>query len=128
MFNLTKPTEEEIIQNSLPNTLYQHRLSQGNFFYIVHEDIQIDSTEYIIQLAAKTQIKVFHSHRSKEIRKLEITKITNGIEKDKVSLNISCLNQLKAFLNFINEIDADNYPEEKSRHPFLLAFQIIQSD
>ena len=56
MFNLTKPTEEEIIQNSLPNTLYQHRLSQGNFFYIVHEDIQIDSTEYIIQLAAKTQI------------------------------------------------------------------------
>lgn len=122
MFNLTKPTEEEIIQNSLPNTLYQHRLSQGNFFYIVHEDIQIDSTEYIIQLAAKTQIKVFHSHRSNEIRKLEITKITNGIEKDKVSLNISCLNQLKAFLNFINEIDADNYPEEKSRHPFLLGF------
>ena len=70
MFNLTKPTEEEIIQNSLPNTLYQHRLNQGNFFYVIHEDTQIDSTEYLIQLAAKTQIKVFHSYRSKEIRKI----------------------------------------------------------
>lgn len=122
MFNLTKPTEEEIIQNSLPNTLYQHRLNQGNFFYVIHEDTQIDSTEYLIQLAAKTQIKVFHSYRSKEIRKIEITKITNGTEKEKISLNISCLNQLKAFLKFINEIDADDYPEEKSRRPFLLGF------
>ena len=122
MFALTKPSEEEIISNSVPNTLYQHRLSQGSFFYIVHEDVQTDSTEYIIQLAPKTQIKVFYSHRSNEIRKLEITKITNGIKKDKVSLKISCLEQLKAFLNLINEIDVNDYPEEKSKHPFVASF------
>lgn len=122
MLVLTKPSEEEIISKSLPNTLYQHRLNQGNFFRIVHEDIQVDSTEHIIQLAAKTEIKVFHSHKSNEIRKLVITKIVNGNEKDKVSLSISCLEQLKAFLNLINEIDVNDYPEKKSKHPFSLGF------
>jgi hypothetical protein len=121
MLPITK-SSEEIISKSLPNTLYQHRLNQGNFFRIVHEDIQADSTEHIIQLAAKTEIKVFHSHKSTEVRKLEITKIVNGKEKDKVSLSISCLDQFRAFLNFINEIDVNNYPEKKSKHPFLLGF------
>lgn len=108
MLPITK-SSEEIISKSLPNTLYQHRLNQGNFFHIVHED----STEHIIQLAAKTEIKVFHSHKSTEVRKLEITKIVNGNEKDKVSLSISCLDQFRAFPNFINEIDVNNYPEKK---------------
>ena len=122
MLSISKPTEEEVILNSLPNKLYQHKLSHGSFFYIVHEDLQESSTDYTIQLAPKTQIRVFYSHNSGEARRLDITKITNGTVKDKISLSISCLDQLKAFLKLMCEIDIAHYPENKSRHPFNIVF------
>jgi len=110
-FNLKK-SEEDIIRNSKLNTIYQHEYDQGKFFSIVSEDYTDNNAEYVIRLASRTQIKVVCSSRSGEPRKIEITKLVNSKDTQKVAINNICLDQLKAFLSFLIDIDIVNYDKK----------------
>lgn len=104
-----KPTEEEVIRNSIPNRLYQHDFGKGRYFSVVHQD----SNGFEIQLASRTMMKVLYIKEKDDIVSFEITKLINGLEKQKVSLNNFNFAQLKAFLSFISEIDLKGITEKR---------------
>lgn len=76
------------------------------------EDYTDNNAEYVIRLASRTQIKVVCSSRSGEPRKIEITKLVNSKDTQKVAINNICLDQLKAFLSFLIDIDIVNYDKK----------------
>lgn len=111
--NLLTP-EEEVIENSKLDTVYQHNLNNGKFFSVVSESYSNDSSEYTIKLSTKTQIKIFVSTRSGQPRSIEFIKLINSKEKQKLRIDDICLDQLKIFLSFLIDIDAANYDKQKT--------------
>ena len=108
------PSEDEVIQNSKLDTVYQHNLGNGKFFSIVSEEHSNNNSEYIIKLSTRTQIKVFFSNSSGEPRSIEFIKLIDSKEKQKLRLDKVCLDQLKVFLSFLIDIDTVNYDKQKT--------------
>ncbi len=111
--NILTP-EEEIIQNSKLDTVYQHDLNHGKFFSVVSESHSNDNSEYTVKLSTKTQIKIFISTRSGEPRSIEFIKLINGTKKQKLRIDDICLDQLKIFLSFMIDIDTANYDKPQT--------------
>src|SRR5690606_40452410 len=103
----SKPTEYDVIQNSIPNRLYWHEFEKGRFFQVVHED----ENGFEIKLATRTMLKATYIKDNDDIEGIEITKLIDGKEKQKVSLSRFNFAQLKAFLSFISEIDLKGITE-----------------
>lgn len=103
-----KPSEEEIVNTSIPNRLYWHEFENNRFFQVVHQD----ETGFEIKLAPRTMFKVKYLIDKDDIEGFELIKVSN-IAKQKVSLSKFNFAQLKAFLSFISEIDLKGITEKR---------------
>lgn len=106
---LTKPTDEEIIQNSRLEQLYNHEFEQGRFFQVVFEDTH----EVHFKLAPRTMMKVVYIADKDDIEGLEIVKLIDGAEKQKVKFSAFNFQQLRTFLQFISSIDLKGVSERR---------------
>ncbi|WP_218688874.1 Shedu immune nuclease family protein [Psychrobacter sp. BF1] len=114
MFDITKPSDEEIIFNSKLDTIYQHQFEGGKCFSIISEEILQDKQIYLIKIASRTQIKIIFSNGSNEARTFEIVKFVRGQEKESVRLSNICTSQLKTFLAFLIDIDIGNFHQKQT--------------
>jgi hypothetical protein len=103
-----KPTQEEIVNTSIPNRLYWHEFENNRFFQVVHQD----ETGFEIKLAPRTMFKVKYLIDKEDIEGFELIKVSN-IATQKVSLSKFNFAQLKAFLSFISEIDLKGITEKR---------------
>ena len=103
-----KPSEEEIVNTSIPNRLYWHEFENNRFFQVVHQD----ETGFEIKLAPRTMFKVKYLIDKDDIEGFELMKVSN-IATQKVSLSKFNFAQLKAFLSFISEIDLKGITEKR---------------
>ncbi|MDX2282163.1 MAG: Shedu immune nuclease family protein [Saprospiraceae bacterium] len=105
----TKPTDEAIIQNSRLEQLYNHEFEQGRFFQVVFEDTH----EVHFKLAPRTMMKVVYLADKDDIEGLEIVKLIDGAEKQKVKFSAFNFQQLRTFLQFISSIDLKGVSERR---------------
>lgn len=103
-----KPTQEEIVNTSIPNRLYWHEFENNRFFQVVHQD----ESGFEIKLAPRTMFKVKYLIDKDDIEGFELIKVSN-IATQKVSLSKFNFAQLKAFLSFISEIDLKGVNEKR---------------
>jgi hypothetical protein len=118
--NNPKPTQEDIINSSIPNRLYWHEFENNRFFQVIHQD----ETGFEIKLAPKTMFKVIYLMDKDDIEGFELIKVSN-VATQKVTLNKFNFAQLKAFLSFINEIDLKGVTEKRLK---ILDDQELDSD
>lgn len=104
-----KPTEVEVIQNSLLEFLYSHEFGEGRFFQVVFED----DDEVRIQIASRTMMKVIYIKDRDDIEGIEIVKLIRGEETQRLRFSKFNLQQLKAFLRFIDELDLKGIAERR---------------
>lgn len=119
-FTNHKPTQEEIINTSIPNRLYWHEFENNRFFQVVHQD----KMGFDIKLAPKTMLKVKYLIDKGDIEGFKVIKVSN-IATQKVSLSKFNFAQLKAFLTFISEIDLKGITEKRLK---ILDDQELDSD
>jgi hypothetical protein len=106
-----KPSEEEIIRGSKPNYLYSHDFGKGRFFQVIHQD----EFGFEIQFAPRTMFKVIYLKEKDDIEGIEIIKLVNEKEKQKVTLSKFNFAQLKAFLQFLSDIDLKGISQRRLR-------------
>ncbi len=104
-----EPSVEEIIKASIPNRLYSHEFEAGRFFQVVHED----ENSATIRFAPRTMLKVVYLKEQDDIEGIEIIKLVNDTEKERVKLSKFNFAQLREFLRFINEIDLKGITEKR---------------
>lgn len=107
--NTTTPSEEDIIRNHKPNLLYSHEFESGRFFQVVHQD----DNGFNIKLAPRTMLKAVYIKEQDDIEGIEIIKLINQNETQRIKLSKFNFAQLKAFLSFINEIDLKGITEKR---------------
>lgn len=110
MFSSSKPSIEEIINNMKLNQLYKHEFENGKrFFYLVNEDQTEDPTTLVFRISHRIYFSVTFLQKEKDIEGIRIVKLErkNGSEEVKQEITLSKFNfqQLRSFLQFINEID-----------------------
>ena len=98
--NLSKA---EILDGHKLEHLYNNEFENGRFFRIVFQDE--NKTE--IKIASKTSMQVVYKPDRNDIEGLEIVKIIDGEEKQKLSFTKFNFQQLKSFLSFISEINLE---------------------
>lgn len=106
---LQRPTVEEVIQNSRLEQLYNHEFDQGRFFQVVFED----SNEVHFRLAPRTLMKVVYLADKDDIEGLEIVKLIDGAETQKLKFSTFNFQQLRMFLQFISSIDLKGVSERR---------------
>jgi hypothetical protein len=79
-FDDYKPSEDEIIMSSKTNYLYSHDFGKGRFFQVIQQDEFV----FDIQFAPRTMFKVVYLKEKDDIEGIEIIKLVNGQEKQKV--------------------------------------------
>lgn len=105
------PDEDEIINRSKLGYLYNHEFGEGRFFQVVFED----ESEIGIKVATRTMLKIVYIKNKNDIEGLEIVKLVDGTEKQKVKFNKFNLQQLSSFLKFISEIDLKGITDRRIR-------------
>lgn len=96
-----KISEEDVINNSKLEHLYNHDFGKGRFFQVVFEG----EKEVSFKLASKTLMKIIYIPNKDDIEGIEIVKIVSGEEKQKLAFNKFNFQQLKIFLQFIDSLD-----------------------
>src|SRR5689334_7622925 len=91
-------SEEEIIGNYRPNTLYSHAFPGGRFFEVVHDD----KDGFVVKLAARTMLKVVYVAGKEDIEGFHIIKVVPGKPTQRVVLTKFNFQQVAAFLDFIS--------------------------
>lgn len=109
MTGKSKPTEEEVIMNSIPNHLYNHDFGNGRFFQVVQED----ESSSMFKIADRTMFKVVYKPSIDDIEGIDIIKLVSGVEKQRVHFSKFNIAQLKSFLSFINQIDLKGISERR---------------
>lgn len=111
-----KPTEEDVINNSVPNHLYSHDFTKGKYFSVVHEDKEGAS----LQVSAKIQLKIVYIYDKDEISGFEITKLRQFTKdgkyqetKEKINLSSANLGEIISFAKFISEVDIRGISERR---------------
>lgn len=97
----TKITEDDVINNSKLEHLYNNDFGKGRFFQVVFSN----KDETNIKLASKTLMKIIYFKEDDNIEGIEIIKVVEDIEKQKIKFSKFDLQQLKCFLEFINSLD-----------------------
>ncbi|MEW4477464.1 Shedu anti-phage system protein SduA domain-containing protein [Vibrio cholerae] len=106
-----RPTEDDVIRNSKLETLYNHTFEKGRFFQVIFSD----ENECHIQLAPRTMMKVVYLKEKDDIEGIKICKLVSGLEKQVIELSKFNMQQLKTFLNFIQELDLKGIAERRIR-------------
>ena len=106
-----KLTEEDVILNSKLETLYNHTFDKGRFFQVIFSD----ENEFHIKLAPRTMMKVVYIKDNDDIEGIKICKLVSGKEKQVIELSKFNMQQLKTFLNFIQELDLKGVVERRIR-------------
>ncbi len=101
IFAHKQPDEDEVIKGSKLGYLYNHEFEDGRFFQVVFED----ESEIVIKVATRTMLKIVYIKNKDDIEGLEIVKLVDGTEKQRVKLNKFNLQQLRSFLKFISDLD-----------------------
>lgn len=116
MKKVAKPTEEQIIKNSIPNHLYTNEFEKGKYFSVVHSDREGAT----LQISAKIQLKVVYIKDKDEISGFEITKLRQYKKddkyletKEKINLSSANLGEIIAFAKFISEVDLKGISERR---------------
>jgi hypothetical protein len=104
--------ENDIINNSWTNYLYNHEFEDGRFFQTVHEE-EADQNGVTFKLASKTLLKVVFLKDKADIEGFEIIKITHGTEKQRIKLSKFNIAQIKVFLSFLCQFDLSAIAEKK---------------
>ena len=104
-----QPTEDDIISNSHLEQLYNHQFEQGRFFQVVFAD----EDECKIKVASRTMMKVVYIKEKDDIEAIELIKLINGKEKQRVKFSKFNIAQLKMFLDLIAKIDLKGVSERK---------------
>lgn len=111
---LSKPTEDDIINNSIPDHLYTHDFNSdfgnGKFFQVVHDDLENTTT---IKVASKTMLKIVYKPDIKDVEGFYITKLIHGVEKETLKLSKFNLAQIKVFLSWVSQFDLGSVSERK---------------
>jgi hypothetical protein len=102
-------TEDDVINNSRLEHLYNHDFGSGRFFQVVFSD----ENEAHIKLASKTLMKVIYIRDNDDIEGVEIIKCISNIEKQKISFSKFNFQQLICFLEFINSLDLKTVSERR---------------
>lgn len=97
----TTITEDDVINNSKLEHLYNHDFGGGRFFQVVFSNK--DETQ--IRLASKTLMKILYFKENDNIESIELVKVVEGAEKQKIKFSKFDFQQLRCFLEFINTID-----------------------
>lgn len=109
MNKINENHENKIIMTSIPNRLYTHEFESGRFFQVIYDD----ENETNIRFASKTMLKIVYIKKQDDIEGIEIVKLINGNEKQKIKLSKFNLSQLREFLKFISEIDLKGITERR---------------
>jgi hypothetical protein len=83
-------SEEEIIGNYRPNTLYSHAFPGGRFFEVVHDD----KDGFVVKLAARTMLKVVYVAGKEDIEGFHIIKVVPGKPTQRVAYATSRTEQI----------------------------------
>ena len=110
------PSEDEIINNSIPNHLYSHDFGKGKYFSVVHEDKEGAT----LQVSAKIQLKIVYIRNKDDISGFEITKLRQfnkkegyNETKEKINLSNANLGEIMAFAKFISGVDLKGISERR---------------
>lgn len=104
-----KSSRAEILDNHKIETLYNNEFSGGRFFRIVTQD----ESSTTIQLAPKTCMQVVYKPNRDDIESIELLKFVGNKETARIQFSLFNFQQLKSFLQFINEIDLKTISERK---------------
>ncbi|AXG74536.1 DUF4263 domain-containing protein [Flavobacterium arcticum] len=101
--------EDDVINNSKIEHLYNHDFGGGRFFQVVFSD----NNETHIKLASKTLMKITYLKESDDIEGIEIVKAISGNEKERIKFSKFNLQQLTCFLDFIKNIDLKSISDRR---------------
>lgn len=104
-----KASRAEILDNHKIETLYNNTFGGGRFFRVIFQD---DYTTKI-QLAPKTCMQVVFKPNRNDIESIELVKFVGEEEKQKLNFSMFNFQQLKSFLQFIDELDLETISERK---------------
>lgn len=107
--NIFTVSEDDVINNSRLENLYNHDFGKGRFFQVVFEN----EKEVGFKLAPKTMMKVIYLQDNDDIEGIEIVKVVSGEEKQRLAFSKFNFQQLKAFLQFINSIDLKSISDRR---------------
>ncbi|MBF4322585.1 DUF4263 domain-containing protein, partial [Vibrio anguillarum] len=82
---------------------------KGRFFQVIFSD----ENEFHIQLAPRTMMRVVYLKEKDDIEGIKLCKLVNGQEKQVIELSKFNMQQLKTFLNFIQELDLKGVAERR---------------
>src|SRR5690554_6526432 len=102
-------SEDDVINNSRLEHLYNHDFGKGRFFQVVFEN----EKETWFKLAPKTMMKVIYLQDNDDIEGIEIVKVVSGEEKQRLAFSKFNFQQLKSFLEFINSIDMKSISDRR---------------
>jgi hypothetical protein len=105
----TAITEDDVINNSKLEHLYNNDFGEGRFFQVIFSNAE----ETHIKLASKTLMKIVYFKENDDIEGIEIIKVVKDIEKQKIKFSKFDLQQLRCFLEFINSIDLKSISERR---------------
>ncbi|MEA3451127.1 MAG: Shedu immune nuclease family protein [Bacteroidota bacterium] len=108
---LNRTTEQEVIRNSKTNHLYNHEFEGKHFFKVIFSD----ETGFKIQLAPKTMMQVVYKKEKNDIESIEIIKLTYENEVQKLKFSKFNFEQLRTFLEFINDTDLAKINERRTK-------------
>lgn len=103
--------EEEIIQGSKLNHLYNHEFEKGRFFQVVHEDRE----GFEVRLSSRTMLKAIYIQEKDDIEGIEIIKLIAGKPTQKVVFSKFNFEQLRTFLKFLDDLDLKGVSEKRIR-------------
>ncbi len=104
-----KASRAEILDNHKIETLYNNTFGGGRFFRVIFQD---DYTTKI-QLAPKTCMQIVFKPNRNDIESIELVKFVGEEEKQKLNFSKFNFQQLKSFLQFIDELDLETISERK---------------
>lgn len=109
-------TDEEIIQTSHINRLYNHAITENIKCFSIVSQEQVNNENHIgIKISPRVQLKVTYSLSSEEIKSFCITKVSSGRETERVSISNSSIIQLKSFLEFLTTFKLSDINQNKIR-------------
>lgn len=107
--SVNNKSKSEIIDNYKLEQLYNHSIESGRFFKVVFSD----DNSLNLQLASKTYMQIKFLPSRNDIEGLDIIKIVDGKEKQKVTFSKFNFAQLELFLNFIHDLDLSTISERR---------------
>jgi hypothetical protein len=99
--NSLTPSRAEILANHKPDHLYTHSTEKVKFYKLVTED----GPTATYQVGSRTAMQVVQKIQSGELESLELIKIVNNEERERIRLQNFTLERLHGFLELLSGLD-----------------------